>query len=179
MWRKLRTEHPIRLTSSSRDYSLCDRNCVVSKKGWWLIVKYRPYLSYQVRRYLSTFPYDVACATLRHTMPHSHFLRLWTYVIPHKVICDSMRGVAQSHGKMSNNDTNIGPGTVLRCPAGEFSSEVARPTLPQGVKLNHSPPFNVYAKNTWISRSTPPYAFMEWCLNTSTFFPTELPTRFA
>jgi hypothetical protein len=43
---------------------------------------------------------------------------------------------------------------------GGFSPEVKR----QGREADHSPPASAEVKKIWIYTSTPPYAFMAWCL---------------
>jgi len=60
-------------------------------------------------------------------------------VIPHNVICDSLRRVAQSHGKMSNNDTNFTkrprnrstmPGGGILFRSGQTDSDAGHETEP-------------------------------------------------
>jgi hypothetical protein len=43
---------------------------------------------------------------------------------------------------------------------GDLSPGVNRP----GREADHSPPTSAEVKNKWIYTSTPPYAFMSWCL---------------
>jgi hypothetical protein len=45
-------------------------------------------------------------------------------------------------------------------PGGALSLAVKR----QGREADHSPPASAEAKKMWIYTSTPPYAFMAWCL---------------
>jgi hypothetical protein len=57
----------------------------------------------------------------------------------------------------------IGPGAPSVSSAvgtGDLTPEVKRPVR----EADKSPPSNVEVKNEWSYTSTPPYAFLSWCL---------------
>jgi hypothetical protein len=75
---------------------------------------------------------------------------------------DRLRDQSSSPGRGKNflYSTASGPALGPTQPSIQWVPGVKRP----GREADHSPPTNAEVKKTWIYTSTPPCAFMAWCL---------------